>query len=166
MISVFIGLGSNLNEPRVQLQQALQELALLPLTQLVKVSCFYRSDAWGPVQAQPEFVNAVAELHTDLTPRELLTQLKCIEQQQGRDPHGLRWGPRSIDLDILLYGQIVLTEEDLTIPHPQLGERDFVIYPLLELAPDLVLPSGIKVQQLSENCPSTLRPMSELCYEK
>ena len=154
MHDVFIGLGSNLSNPVQQLQNALQSLNSLRSSCLIKQSQFYKSKAWGPVQDQPNFVNAVALLQTELGPLELLTELKAIEQRQGRVLEVERWGPRCIDLDILLYGQESWQSHELTIPHSQLGERAFVIYPLLELAPNLVLPNGVKLRDLAKDLAS------------
>lgn len=157
----YVGLGSNLNNPCLQLQTALNSLAELEQSQLMKVSRFYQSKPWGPIQDQPPFVNAVAELSTDLDPLNLLQQLKQIEQQQGREL-GERYGPRSIDLDILLYGEEAFERDSLIIPHPKLGERDFVIYPLLEIAPHLVLPNGLSLSLLQAHCTNQLGPVELL----
>jgi 2-amino-4-hydroxy-6-hydroxymethyldihydropteridine diphosphokinase len=135
---VFVGLGANLGDARATLEAALQQLGALPATRLVAISSFYRS---APVQAQgPDFVNAVAELATALEPHELLRALQAIEHAHGRErPHPN--APRTLDLDLLLHGQRVLQETDLTVPHPRLHERGFVLQPLLELAPDLAHPT-------------------------
>ncbi|MDP1647385.1 MAG: 2-amino-4-hydroxy-6-hydroxymethyldihydropteridine diphosphokinase [Rubrivivax sp.] len=134
---VFVGLGANLGDPRATLAQALQALAGLPRTRLVAASPLYRS---GPIDAQgPDFINAVAELDTTLAPRELLQALQAIEQEHGRQrPH--RNAPRTLDLDLLLYGQRLIDEPGLTVPHPRLHQRAFVLLPLADLAPDLVHP--------------------------
>ncbi|GAB4393627.1 MAG: 2-amino-4-hydroxy-6-hydroxymethyldihydropteridine diphosphokinase [Gammaproteobacteria bacterium] len=131
----FIALGSNLQHPTKQLQQALQHLAELPHTSVRQVSQFYSFKAVGPGN-QPDYLNAVAELHTQLTPLALLHALQYIEQQQGRI-RTVKWGPRTLDLDILLYGDVVLNTPQLTIPHPHMRERDFVLIPLREIAPEL-----------------------------
>ena len=134
---VFVGLGANLGDARAALAQALEALAALPRTRLVAASPLYRS---GPVDATgPDFVNAVAELDTPLTPRELLQALQAIEQAHGRQ-RPYRNAPRTLDLDLLLYGQRVIDEPGLTVPHPRLHQRAFVLVPLAELAPDLVHP--------------------------
>ena len=134
---VFVGLGANLGDARATLAQALKALAALPGTRLVAVSPLYRSE---PVDAQgPDFVNAVAELGTALTPRELLLALQAIEQSHGRlRPY--RNAPRTLDLDLLLYGQRIVDETDLVVPHPRMHQRAFVLRPLADLAPDLVHP--------------------------
>lgn len=141
-IRAYIGLGSNLNHPDQQLRDALQALEKLPQSQLKQVSSFYENPPMGP-QDQPDFVNAVAALDTTLAPLELLEALKRIETQQGRQRDPLRhWGPRTLDLDILLYGNECWDTEALTIPHPGLTQRKFVYLPLLQIAPDLRLPNG------------------------
>jgi 2-amino-4-hydroxy-6-hydroxymethyldihydropteridine diphosphokinase len=131
---VFVGLGANLGDAVATVSQALQELAAMPGTRLVAASSLYRS---APVGAQgPDFVNAVAELATTLEPLELLRRLQTTEQAHGRRrpyPNA----PRTLDLDLLLYGQRVLEVPGLTLPHPRLQERAFVLEPLAELAPDL-----------------------------
>lgn len=145
---VYIALGSNLAQPIQQLNQALQAIAHLPNTQLNRVSSFYQSKPLGP-QDQPDYVNAVACITTDFAPLELLEQLQQIEQQQGRI-RLRRWGERTLDLDILLYDDLVLQTERLTIPHYDMQNREFVIIPLIEIAPDLILPNGKKLEDLAE----------------
>lgn len=137
-VLVFLGLGSNLSDPRLQLQKAITALAGLRKSRLVAVSSFYRSRPMGP-QDQPEYLNAVASLETDLEPEALLDALQTIERDHGRvrDRH---WGARTLDLDILLYGNEVISTERLTVPHPGLQLREFVLYPLYELAPELDVP--------------------------
>lgn len=134
----YIGLGANLNNPREQIEIALQALSNLEKTQLVAVSSLYASQPLGP-QDQPDFYNAVAKITTELTPLELLDALQTQEQQQGRVK--LRhWGERCIDLDILLYGNVQMSSPRLTLPHLELQKRSFVVTPLLELEPNLILP--------------------------
>ncbi|MDZ7590729.1 MAG: 2-amino-4-hydroxy-6-hydroxymethyldihydropteridine diphosphokinase [Rubrivivax sp.] len=130
-------MGANLGDARAAVAQAVNALAALPQTRLVAVSRLYRS---APVDAQgPDFVNAVAELHTGLAPREMLAALQAIEHAHGRErPH--RNAPRTLDLDLLLYGQRVVEEPGLAVPHPRLHERAFVLLPLADLAPDLEHP--------------------------
>ena len=144
---VYIGLGSNLGQPVAQLQQALSALAELPQSQLVCCSSFYGSRPMGP-QNQPDYVNAVAEMHSSLEPIALLDALQGIEQQHGRLRKGERWGARTLDLDILLYGQHVIRSERLQVPHYGIAEREFVLYPLAEIAPDLVIPPAQPLQAL------------------
>jgi len=136
----YIGLGSNLQNPTQQLQQALIALKALPQTQLVCVSSFYRSAPLGPPD-QPDYCNAVAALDTALAPLALLDALQSIEQAQGR-LRGERWGARTLDLDILLFGGQIIKSEHLTVPHPQMQHRAFVLCPLAEIAPNLALPNG------------------------
>jgi 2-amino-4-hydroxy-6-hydroxymethyldihydropteridine diphosphokinase len=121
------------------LGSALAELGSLPGSRLLRHSRFYRSAPWGNT-AQPPFVNAVAELATTLPPRALLDALLAIERAHGRRRDGTRWGPRTLDLDLLLHGAGVVREEGLTLPHPFLGERAFVLVPLAELEPALAIP--------------------------
>jgi 2-amino-4-hydroxy-6-hydroxymethyldihydropteridine diphosphokinase len=135
--SAFVGLGSNLADPVAQLQRALDALAAIHSTRLVARSSLYRSAPWGRSD-QPEFVNAVAKLQTWLDPRALLDALLAIEAAAGRI-RAERWGPRILDLDLLLYGDRVIDEPGLHVPHPRLVERAFVLLPLAELAPDLVI---------------------------
>jgi 2-amino-4-hydroxy-6-hydroxymethyldihydropteridine diphosphokinase len=134
---VFVGLGANLGNARATVGWALQALRQLPGTRVVAASSLYRS---APVQASgPDFINAVAELRTGLEPGALLAALQSLEQQQGRE-RPFRNAPRTLDLDLLLHGERVLQDPSLTLPHPRLHERAFVLLPLLELAPALVHP--------------------------
>lgn len=156
----YIGLGANLTEPVAQLQRAVQALKQLPNSQLGRVSCFYSSKPMGP-QDQPDYVNAVAALDTALSAAELLAALQQIEQQQGRQRKAERWGPRTLDLDILLYGQQQIATSTLTVPHYGMTTREFVLYPLAEIAPDLVLPDGTVLTQLLQQVPlNGLQPLS------
>ena len=134
----FIGLGSNLEDPHRQLQHAFIELEGLPGTRLVASSSLYRSAPLG-VLDQPDFVNAVAKIATNLTPQALLQALLHIEHQHGRE-RTFRNAPRTLDLDVLLYDEVQLHEHGLTIPHPQMHRRAFVLQPLLEIAPDVNIP--------------------------
>ena len=155
----YIGMGANLIEPVAQLKRAVAALALLPATQLRQVSQFYSSKPMGP-QDQPDYVNAVAAIETELSPQQLLTALQQIEQQQGRERKAERWGPRTLDLDILLYGQLKLTTANLTIPHYGMHLREFVLYPLAEIAPELVLPYGTILNTLLAQVPlNGLQPL-------
>ncbi len=148
----YIGLGANLIEPVQQLQQAVQALATLKDCQLVQVSPFYHSKPMGP-QDQPDYVNAVAALDTRLAPEPLLDALQQIEQQQGRQRKAERWGPRTLDLDILLFGQQQIATARLTVPHYGMRQREFVLYPLADIAPDLVLPDGTLLAELLSQVP-------------
>lgn len=139
MIRVYLGLGANLDAPLQQLQHAVNALMQLPQSELAAVSSFYGSKPMGP-QDQPDYVNAVAALDTRLAPEALLDELQRIELEQGRQRKDDRWGPRTLDLDILLYGEEVIATPRLTVPHYGLHQREFVVYPLLELAPALQVP--------------------------
>ena len=142
---VFVGLGANLGEPQATLKHALAALAALPQTELVAQSSLYRT---APFQASgPDFINAVAELRTALQPKALLRALQAIESQHGRERPFLN-APRTLDLDLLLFGQRVVQEPGLELPHPRLHERAFVLQPLLELAPKLVHPRLGRLQLL------------------
>ena len=152
MIEAYIGLGSNLEEPLQQLRQALLAIAELPSSHLVHVSSAYRSAAVGPGE-QPDYLNAAVQLRTSLDPDALLQKLQRIELAQGR-VRTVRWGPRTLDLDILLYGDLRLTTPTLPIPHPGLAQRNFALYPLLEICgPNLVLPDGADLGTLTARCP-------------
>lgn len=146
MKTVYIALGSNLNTPVGQLKSALKAIEHLPDTQLTAVSAFYLSKPLGP-QDQPDYVNGVACIQTGLSPLDLLDHLQRIEHEQGRE-RLRRWGERTLDLDILLYANTVVNSERLTIPHYDMCQREFVIVPLYEIAPHLVLPDGQKLSEL------------------
>lgn len=152
MERVYIGLGSNLATPLEQLRSALTALTALPQTQLVAQSSFYASDPLGPAD-QPRYVNAVAALDTELSPLALLDALQTIELEQGRTRKAERWGPRTLDLDILLFGERQLDEPRLTVPHYHMHARAFVLYPLAEIAPGLQLPDGRALTELLDACP-------------
>jgi len=139
-VDAWIGLGSNLENPKQQLTQAVSALNGLNRCRVLDRSRLYLSSPMGP-QDQPDFINAVVKLSTRLTAHELLQALQDIEQSQGRQRNGQHWGPRTIDLDILLYGDQMIGSEDLTVPHPGLPHRAFVLYPLWELDPDLLIPA-------------------------
>lgn len=152
MERAYIGLGSNQAEPRQQLRAALAALAALPDSRLAAVSSLYASDPLGPPD-QPRYVNAVAALDTALTPLQLLDALQAIELEQGRVRKEQRWGPRTLDLDILLFGQRILDEPRLSVPHYHMHARAFVLYPLAEIAADLQLPDGRTLHSLLAACP-------------
>jgi 2-amino-4-hydroxy-6-hydroxymethyldihydropteridine diphosphokinase len=137
-VKTFVGLGSNLGEREVMIRLALDALGRLPETTLVRASSLYDTEPVGEVD-QPNFLNAVAQLDTELTARQLLWNLLLIEKRLGR-VRTQRWGPRLIDLDLLLYGQQVIEEADLRVPHPEITRRSFVLVPLVELDPLLVHP--------------------------
>ena len=146
MSIVYIALGSNLNMPIQQLKLAIQAMADLPDTEIKKVSSLYQSQPLGP-QDQPDYVNAVACLETGLSPLVLLDALQNIENGQGRI-RLRRWGERTLDLDILLYDNQIIHNERLTVPHYDMQNREFVIVPLYEISPELILPDGVSLQQL------------------
>ena len=140
-LRAFIGLGGNLGDVAQTLNEALAQMAQLPQTCVVTHSRFYRTPAWGGVIEQPAFVNAVAELSTTLSAQDLLAGLLEIERRAGRDRgDAQRWGPRSLDLDLLLYGDARIDEPGLRVPHPHMHERAFVLVPLMEISPDLLIP--------------------------
>lgn len=145
-VDCYIGLGSNLDAPETQIAWALEQLDRLPGSRLVARAPCYRSRAIGP-QPQPDYLNTAAHLHTGLAPLELLRELQRLEGRRGR-VRTIRWGPRPLDLDILLYGDLHFVEPELVIPHPRLDERNFVLAPLHDLAPDLALPNGTPIREL------------------
>lgn len=147
MTKAFIALGSNLDDPPAQVLRGFDALSRVPDSRLLAQSPLYRSAPWGVID-QPEFVNAVAELETVLAPRELLDALLGIERAAGRDRSGARWGPRVLDLDLLLYGDMECDEPGLSLPHPRLHERVFVLLPLNDLTPDLEVPGRGRVSEL------------------
>lgn len=147
----YIGLGSNLQDPAAQLRSALEQMKAIPDTTLLNCSDLYCSAPIGPGE-QPDYVNAVASLDTDLAPEDLLDALQAIENRHGRE-RTLRWGARTLDLDILLFGTRQLDTARLQVPHPRMAERNFVLEPLAQLAPDLTMPDGTPLQKLLAQCP-------------
>jgi 2-amino-4-hydroxy-6-hydroxymethyldihydropteridine diphosphokinase len=145
--SAFIGLGSNLGDREASLRRALAALAAEPDVELVAVSAFRETDPVGYAD-QPRFLNAAAEIETTLSPRELLERLLAIERSLGRTRAGPRFGPRTIDLDLLVHGDEVVDEPGLAVPHARLCERRFALEPLAELAPGLVVPGRGSVEEL------------------
>lgn len=148
-LPAYVGIGSNLDDPRAQVTRALDALAHLPATRLVARSPLYHTPPFGEV-VQPAFVNAAAGLLTQLTPEELLDALRALEKHLGRRPPRERWGPRVIDLDLLVVGAEKRATDTLKLPHPGLAERDFVLYPLADIAPDLEVPGAGRVLRLRE----------------
>lgn len=146
MSIAFIGLGSNLQQPLRQLLNALDAMAQLAATELQKCSPFYRSAAIGPGD-QPDYINAVARIKTGYGPVELLAQLQAIENAQGRQRE-IRWGARTLDLDLLLHGEQTLQTPGLQLPHPRMTQRNFVLYPLNDICPRLRLPDNTTLQSL------------------
>jgi len=147
MTAGFIGVGSNLDDPCGQVERAIELLDEIPGTELVARSSMYLSSPFGPVE-QPDFVNAVAKLHTSLEASVLLQHLQEIERTQGRIA-GMRWGPRVIDLDLLVFGDEVIDEPQLRVPHAGITERNFVLLPLQEIAPELVIPGLGRVADIA-----------------
>ncbi len=144
----FIALGSNLEQPLLQVRRAVEALSVLPDSELKVVSPWYQSVAVGP--EQPDYINGVAELYTSHSPLDLLALLQGIENAQQRK-RLQRWGPRTLDLDLLLYADKLIDEPTLVVPHPRMLERNFVLRPLCDIAPTLVLANGVNVkQQLAE----------------
>lgn len=145
--SVFLGLGSNLGERQRYLQQSADELKKVRETKVVWVSSVYETEPWGKTN-QPKFLNACMEVETSLRPPELCAETRAIELRIGRSS-GEHWGPREIDIDILLYDGLVFEDETVKVPHPEMENRRFVLVPLQEIAPDLVHPiNGMTVQEL------------------
>jgi 2-amino-4-hydroxy-6-hydroxymethyldihydropteridine diphosphokinase len=158
---VFVGLGANLDDPAARLCGAIESLRQRGELKMLRLSSWYHTLPVGPAN-QPDYINAVAELFTDITPEELLALLQQIEAAHGRTrEHGIRWGPRTLDLDILLYGNLILARPELQIPHRQMRQRGFVLVPLSQLAPELILPTGEAVKDLLAVCDTTgVRPYS------
>ena len=150
-VRVYIGLGSNLEDPVAQVLEAVEELEMIPDSILVSRSSLYRGKPMGPAD-QPDYVNAVVAMDTLLSPANFLQELIRIEDLQGRTRDGEKWGPRIIDLDLLMYGKQKINKPDLTVPHPGMHERDFVIIPLSELAGDVNVPGQGRLTALINKC--------------
>nr|WP_196139664.1 2-amino-4-hydroxy-6-hydroxymethyldihydropteridine diphosphokinase [Aliikangiella sp. G2MR2-5] len=146
----YIGLGANLNEPQKQIEKALLAIGSLEKIVLQVCSSLYRSSPMGP-QDQDDYINAVCRIHTTLTPEELLNELQQIELSQGRVRKDERWGPRTLDLDILLYASEQINTPRLTIPHYGIKQRNFVLIPLCEIEPELIFPDGKHIHELLES---------------
>ncbi len=150
---VYLGLGSNLGGSAKLLAAAVEAIAKTPGLELLGQSPVYCSRAIGP--PQPDYLNMAVEVRTSLPPSVLLQNTQALERQMGRQPSGERWGPRVIDIDILLYGQQVIDAEGLQVPHSQIAHRNFVLQPLLDLAPGLSIPSLGPVLELLDRCPES-----------
>ena len=150
----YVGVGSNLDDPERQVRAGLELLATLPRTRRILASPLYRTRPFGPV-AQPDFVNAAAALLTGLSPEELLAQLHALESSRGRPELREHWGPRILDLDLLSFGRERRAGPALTLPHPGIVERNFVLYPLSDIVPDLELPGLGRVTELKGRVTST-----------
>ncbi|WP_199610556.1 2-amino-4-hydroxy-6-hydroxymethyldihydropteridine diphosphokinase [Flocculibacter collagenilyticus] len=152
MTTCYIGIGGNLNNPLATVKSAISALSVEPHFQLVAVSAYYQSQPMGP-QDQPDYVNAAALIETSLSAEQVLATTQRIEQQHGRVRKDERWGARTLDLDILLYGNSEINTEHLTVPHYGLKEREFVLYPLADITPALILPCGTSLSSLLERVP-------------
>lgn len=155
MVIAYISLGSNLQNPIRQIKNAVLALQKLPQTSINSVSSLYQTKPVG-YRNQPDFINAACELHTELSAQMLLAHLFAIEQAQGRVRNGIQNQPRTLDLDLLLYGNETIQETHLIVPHPRLQHRAFVLIPLLEIAPHLTLPDGSSVKDLSHLLDGTI----------
>lgn len=150
MTRVYIAIGSNLASPLEQVNAAVTALAAIPDSRMVAVSSFYRTPPLGP-QDQPDYLNAAVALETELQAEALLDHTQRIELQQGRQRKAERWGPRTLDLDIMLFGDAVINSERLTVPHYDMKNRGFMLWPLYEIAPMLHFPDGATLRQVLEN---------------
>lgn len=146
----YVGLGSNLENPVSQIERAFELLENLPETRVISKSSLYRSAPFGPIE-QPDFVNAVVALLTLLDAPTLLERLQDVEKSQGRRRGDVQWGPRILDLDLLVFGDATIEEPGLIVPHPGIGARNFVLLPLCEIAPDLVIPGLGRVRDVAVN---------------
>ena len=160
-VPAYVGLGSNLDDPARQVREAIEALTGIPESRLAASSGLYRSKPLGRSD-QPDFVNAVACLLTTLTARSLLEALLTIEQSAGRRRDGERWGPRVLDLDLLLYGQRSIDEDGLRVPHPGIAERNFVLFPLRDIAPFAHVPELGTVAALAARSPANATDITRL----
>ena len=158
MLSVYIGIGSNLGNPKEKVLQAIEALKTLPDSRFICASSLYGSKPMGPSD-QPDYVNAVALIETHLSALNLLDHTQAIENSLGRVRKEERWGPRTLDLDLLLYANEIIQNERLTIPHYGMKVREFVLYPLAEIAPNLRFPDG----ELLVNCLSRVQKNGLIC---
>lgn len=147
MTFAYIAIGSNLASPLEQVNAAVQALGEIPQSRLVQVSAFYRTPPLGP-QDQPDYLNAAVVLETSLDAETLLDNTQRIELQQGRQRKAERWGPRTLDLDIMLFGDEVINTDRLTVPHYDMKNRGFMLWPLWEVAPELTFPNGESLQAI------------------
>ncbi|EIV3803057.1 TPA: 2-amino-4-hydroxy-6-hydroxymethyldihydropteridine diphosphokinase [Klebsiella aerogenes] len=150
MTLVYIAIGSNLASPLEQVNAAIRALADIPDSRVVSVSSLYRTPPLGP-QDQPDYLNAAVALETSLAPEALLDHTQRIELQQGRVRKAERWGPRTLDLDIMLFGDAIINSERLTVPHYDMKNRGFMLWPLFEIAPQLHFPDGLSLRAALEN---------------
>lgn len=150
--NVYIGLGSNIGDKAGNIRRARESIAAMAGIQLIQSSSLYRTAPWGKTD-QDYFINQVIEIATELAPLELLHRLQKLEIKLGRQRREV-WGPRIIDLDVLLYGREIITQEELQVPHPYMMQRLFVLVPLAEIAPDLQFPDGSTVQEVLDSIES------------
>ena len=150
MTRVYLAIGSNLASPLEQVNAAVTALAAIPDSRMVAVSSFYRTPPLGP-QDQPDYLNAAVALETELQAEALLDHTQRIELQQGRQRKAERWGPRTLDLDIMLFGDAVINSERLTVPHYDMKNRGFMLWPLFEIAPGLHFPDGLSLRTVLAN---------------
>ncbi|MGP8850527.1 2-amino-4-hydroxy-6-hydroxymethyldihydropteridine diphosphokinase [Enterobacter asburiae] len=150
MTLAYIAIGSNLASPLEQVNAAVQALGEIPQSKIVAVSSFYRTPPLGP-QDQPDYLNAAVVLETALDAETLLDNTQRIELHQGRVRKAERWGPRTLDLDIMLFGHETINTERLTVPHYDMKNRGFMLWPLFEVAPDLIFPDGIPLRTILDN---------------
>jgi 2-amino-4-hydroxy-6-hydroxymethyldihydropteridine diphosphokinase len=150
-VPAYIGIGSNMDDPRSRVHRAFEALAALPDSLLIARSCLYRTTPLGLI-VQDDFVNAVAGLLTQLLPERLLAELRAVEAGQGRK-RGERWGPRTLDLDLLVFGDRKIATDTLEVPHPGIAERGFVLAPLADIAPSLFVPGVGRVSELLQRLP-------------
>ena len=160
-VPAYVGLGSNLDEPEKQIRDAIGRLASLANSRLAASSGLYRSTPMGEVE-QPDFINAVVCLLTALPARALLDELLAMESEAGRRRDGERWGPRVLDLDLLLFGQRTIEEVGLTVPHPGIAERNFVLFPLRDIAPFAHVPGKGAVHTLAAIFPANATDIARL----
>lgn len=150
MTEAFVGLGSNLDDPISQIKRALEAVKKLPNTQFMAASSLYRTPPWGKID-QPDFINAIVKIKTKLTAHQLITELLGIEKNHHRI-RNRQWEPRTLDCDLILYGDHIINDPALTVPHPRMQKRGFVLLPLAEIAFDLQLPNGECLAELLADC--------------
>lgn len=146
-VLALVGMGGNVGDVSATFESAFAALTRLPDSRLLRRSSLYRTPAWGPI-AQSDFLNAVALVETGLAPDALLAHLLGIERDHGRERGDTRWGPRTLDLDLLVHGDHIVARDGLTLPHPHLHERAFVLVPAAEVAPDMLVPGGGRIDKL------------------
>lgn len=160
-VIAYLALGSNLGDPVKQLLKARAAINAIRGVAIVRTSSLYQSAVWGSDQPQPDYLNAVIAIQSTLSAHDLLHQTSRIEATQGRVRDGTRNGARTLDIDLLLYGNSAVTTPDLTLPHPRMHERDFVLMPLIEIAPDVAIPEhGNACDCLRQVAPTNIRKLS------